>query len=268
MDMYDKNNMVLSSTKLNKYDGVSTLKITNIVFKKNEEYKLSFSVNLIPYTYRGRLNELGQFGLIRIAQCSNYDEEDVRIVSVNSFLSRNSYPISFNILGNGLTSRSDQYLNPCLNGGYFTEFSKCVCPPGFKGQFCETGCGLNTYGSDCKGVCSMRADKMCREMLMCTSYGCTCPPGLTGLHCNKDCTLGTYGADCKQTCSSNCLDNACDQYTGVCLRGCSAGYVLPYCREKYPFLINPPTLLSATYDRIEIELNFGKNSMTKYGNVP
>jgi len=48
-----------------------------------------------------------------------------------------------------------------------------------------SGCGLNSYGSDCKGVCSMRADKMCRGMLMCTSYGCTCPTGLTGPQCNE-----------------------------------------------------------------------------------
>ncbi|KAE9526207.1 hypothetical protein AGLY_013838 [Aphis glycines] len=156
------------------------------------------------------------------------------------------------------------FLNPCLNGGYFTELEKCICLPGFKGQFCETGCGLNSYGSDCKGVCSIRADKMCRGMLMCTSLGCTCPAGLTGPLCNIDCTLGTYGANCRETCSRNCLNNICDQYTGVCLSGCSAGYVPPYCREKYPYFINPPTLLSANYDTIEIQLTFQENNI-KYG---
>jgi len=48
-----------------------------------------------------------------------------------------------------------------------------------------SGCGGNSYGSDCKGVCSIRADKMCRGIFICTSYGCTCPAGLTGSLCNK-----------------------------------------------------------------------------------
>lgn len=47
------------------------------------------------------------------------------------------------------------------------------------------GCGPNSYGADCKGVCSKRDDIMCRGMYMCTKYGCTCPPGLTGPLCNK-----------------------------------------------------------------------------------
>jgi hypothetical protein len=34
---------------------------------------------------------------------------------------------------------------------------------------------------------------------------------------------------------------------------------------EYPYLINPPTLRSATYDRIIVELNFKENSITKYG---
>lgn len=54
-----------------------------------------------------------------------------------------------------------------------------------KGNLIISGCGLNSYGSDCKGVCSIRADKMCRGILMCTSLGCTCPAGLTGPLCNK-----------------------------------------------------------------------------------
>ncbi|XP_060843561.1 uncharacterized protein LOC132923516 isoform X3 [Rhopalosiphum padi] len=270
IDMYDENNMdVIPSTELKTYNGVkngiNTLKITNIVFKKNEEYKLSFSINLTDAYIYHSVNDIVQFGLIRIAQCSNNDGEEVRIVSANSFSDNVINPIPFNILGYGIVERFFESLNPCLNGGYFTKFSKCVCPPGFKGQFCETGCGLNSYGSDCKGVCSITTDKMCRGMLMCTSYGCTCPPGLTGPLCNKDCTLGTYGADCKQTCSSNCLDNTCDQYTGVCLHGCSAGYVPPYCRERYPYFMNPPALLSVElHDRINIVLDFQENNI-KYG---
>ena len=52
-----------------------------------------------------------------------------------------------------------------------------------------------------------------------------------------DCTMGTYGADCRQTCSEHCLNNMCDQYTGVCLYGCSVGYILPYCRESKIILL-------------------------------
>eukprot|EP00102_Acyrthosiphon_pisum_P025257 XP_016662467.1 PREDICTED: uncharacterized protein LOC100570133 [Acyrthosiphon pisum] len=175
------------------------------------------------------------------------------------FLEKNQNP--FNILGNRIVEPSN-YQGSCLNGGYIIkESSKCICPPGFIGQFCETGCGVNSYGSDCKGVCSIQSDKMCRGMIMCTSYGCTCPTGLTGLSCNEDCIMGTYGADCSQTCSEYCLNNMCDQYTGVCLNGCSVGYILPYCREKYPYFINPPTLRFANYDAIELELDFQENNI-------
>jgi len=48
----------------------------------------------------------------------------------------------------------------------------------------------------------------------------------------SDCSPGKYGNDCKQNCSSNCLDNECDQYTGICTRGCSPGFVLPLCQES------------------------------------
>lgn len=42
---------------------------------------------------------------------------------------------------------------------------------------------MNSYGLDCKGICSFRSNKMCTGMYMCTKYGCTCPPGLTGPFC-------------------------------------------------------------------------------------
>lgn len=47
------------------------------------------------------------------------------------------------------------------------------------------GCGMNSYGADCNGVCSINGKQMCRGMLMCTNYGCTCPVGLTGPLCDQ-----------------------------------------------------------------------------------
>ncbi|CAI6354595.1 unnamed protein product [Macrosiphum euphorbiae] len=253
------NNMMISPTELEKYDGITTLKITNIDFKNNQEYKFSLNLTLVDRYTLQNYQKYFKFGLIRIGQCSSYDEQDVRIISVDHVSGKKPKP--FNILGNRIVEPSN-YQGSCLNGGYIIkESSKCVCPPGFNGQFCETGCGVNSYGSDCKGVCSIQSNRMCRGMLMCTSYGCTCPVGLTGLSCDEDCTMGTYGANCSQTCSEHCLNNLCDQYTGVCLDGCSVGYILPYCREKYPYCINPPTLRFANYHAIELKLDFKENNI-------
>ncbi|KAL4085361.1 hypothetical protein QTP88_027220 [Uroleucon formosanum] len=260
------NNELIPSTVLEKHEGIITMKITNIYFKNHQEYKLSLELT-VPEIYNLQFVDqyYFKFGLIRIGECSNYDEEDVRIISVDHISGKKPKP--FNILGNSIAKSSDHQAS-CLNGGYnIWQSSKCVCPPGFKGDFCETGCGANSYGSDCKGVCSIQADKMCRGMFMCTSYGCTCPVGLTGPSCNKDCKMGTYGADCKQKCSNHCLDNMCDKYTGVCLYGCSGGYILPYCSEKYPYFINPPTLSFANYEAIEIELDFQENNVKGGGNI-
>lgn len=37
----------------------------------------------------------------------------------------------------------------CLNGGYelSDQTSTCVCPPGFKGQFCEQGTYFNNHAT-------------------------------------------------------------------------------------------------------------------------
>ncbi|CAI6352820.1 unnamed protein product [Macrosiphum euphorbiae] len=254
----ENNNMLIPSTVLEQYDGITTLKITNIDFKNNQEYKLSLQLTATDSSSAQHFYQYFKFGIKRIAQCSNYDGEDVRIISVDHISGK--IPKPFNILGNSIVQPSN-YLGPCLNGGYIiNQSSKCVCPPGFKGKFCETGCGVNSFGSDCKGVCSIQTD-MCRGMFMCTSYGCTCTPGLTGPSCNEDCTMGTYGADCRQTCSDHCLNNMCDKYTGGCNYGCSVGYIPPYCSEKYHYLIEPPTLRFANFDAIEIELDFQENNI-------
>eukprot|EP00102_Acyrthosiphon_pisum_P022812 XP_016660022.1 PREDICTED: lactase-phlorizin hydrolase [Acyrthosiphon pisum] len=227
------NNTLISSTVLEQYDGITTLKTTDISFKNDQKYEFSLKLIATNRWQAERVDEYFKFGLIRIAQCSNYDEEDVRIISVDHNSGKKPKP--YNILGNSIVEPSN-YHGSCLNGGYIIkESSKCVCPPGFKGQFCETGCGENSYGSDCKGVCSIQSD-MCRGKFMCTSYGCTCPTGLTGPSCNEECTMGTYGADCKQFCSKNCLNDMCDKYTGICLDGCSDGYIPPHCSESFFFV--------------------------------
>eukprot|EP00102_Acyrthosiphon_pisum_P024417 XP_016661627.1 PREDICTED: uncharacterized protein LOC100163765 [Acyrthosiphon pisum] len=255
----EDNNTLISSTVLEMQNGITTLKITNIDFKNNQKYKLSLKLTAKDKYESQWVDQTFKFGLIRIAECSNYDEEDVRIISVDHVSGQKPKP--FNILGNSIFEPSN-YQGPCLNRGYYIkQSSKCICPPGFIGQFCETACGKNSYGSDCEGICSMQYDKMCRGMIMCTNYGCTCPAGLTGPSCNEDCTMGTYGADCKQTCSDHCINNMCDKYTGVCLDGCSVGYILPNCSEKYPYFVNPPTLRFANYDAIELELDFQETNI-------
>lgn len=52
-------------------NGVHTLKITNIDFKNNEEYKLSLKISSSDtYYYSHQRNDM-RFGLVRIAECSN-----------------------------------------------------------------------------------------------------------------------------------------------------------------------------------------------------
>ncbi|XP_025409390.1 tyrosine-protein kinase receptor Tie-2-like [Sipha flava] len=203
------------------------------------------------------------FKLIKISQCLKSKKEVIPLQDRNAL----PHPYSINVLGVGphlLIFEGQQVTkdtSDCLHGGYkLYPLSRCICPPGFTGPICETGCGPNSYGADCKGICSLH-DRMCRGMLMCTTYGCTCPVGLTGPWCNQDCESGKYGADCNQTCSSNCYNNSCDPYTGICSRGCVPGYVFPRCLEKYPYLINPPELISSQYESLEIKLNLNSTNI-------
>lgn len=265
MSIFNENDTIINSPILEKHDSLTTLKVDNMALIQDQNYKISLKRKYgNRHNYHGyNSNFVNWFKLFRITQCPDNDEEEVRVLSMNNTDNYwcKSLELS-NVLGNDNTSVCDKMTTSstksCLNGGFMVSTrSTCVCPPGFKGEFCEIGCGSNYYGADCKGVCSMHTDKMCRGLLMCTKlYGCTCPPGLTGPLCNIDCTRGTYGADCKQTCSSKCRNNKCDQYTGVCYQGCSEGYLPPYCLQKYPYLISPPTLLSDKYEAIEMEINF------------
>lgn len=264
LSVSNENDTIIASPILEKNDSITTLKVENMNLIKDQEYKLSLKRKYgnMRYYYGYNSNFGNWFELLRIAQCPNNDEEEVRLVSMDDIGDNWCKPQKpFIILGNvknNICNKNSTSTKSCLNGGYMLPTrSACVCPPGFIGQFCEIGCGSNRYGADCKGVCSMHDNEMCRGLLMCTKYyGCTCPVGLTGELCDEDCPPGTYGANCNQRCSSNCRNNTCDQYTGICYYGCSQGYLPPYCSQKYPYLINPPRLLSDEYEAIEMELNF------------
>ena len=53
-------------------DGITTLKITNIDFKNNQEYKFSLKFTLADRYTLERIDQYFKFGLIRIGQCSSY----------------------------------------------------------------------------------------------------------------------------------------------------------------------------------------------------
>ncbi|VVC38854.1 Fibronectin type III,EGF-like, conserved site,Immunoglobulin-like fold,EGF-like domain [Cinara cedri] len=257
VSIHDGYDNVITSVILEIGTEIQTLRITNMTFMKDKKYQLSIII-LTNFNYRSSMNYQQEilFTILRIAQYNNQDEEEVRIIT-NCGKTVVFNPKPYTIIGFENSSFMDfDGPNLCLNGGWTSSSSKCICPPGFTGEFCETGCGPNLFGSDCTGICSMHLSEQCRGMFMCTNYGCTCPVGLTGPLCSDDCELGKYGADCEQTCSSNCFNNTCDKYTGICSQGCSIGYVPPKCQERYPYLIKPPTIISNTFESIEVNLNF------------
>jgi len=53
-------------------DGITTLKITNIDFKNNQEYKLSLKLTVANRYQAHNVYQNFNFGIIRIAQCSNH----------------------------------------------------------------------------------------------------------------------------------------------------------------------------------------------------
>ena len=53
-------------------DGITTLKITNIDFKNNQEYKFSLNLTLVDRYRLPTYQQYFKFGLIRIGQCSSY----------------------------------------------------------------------------------------------------------------------------------------------------------------------------------------------------
>ncbi|XP_071950704.1 uncharacterized protein [Antedon mediterranea] len=119
----------------------------------------------------------------------------------------------------------------CYNGGVCDDKTGvCICPAGFKGASCKTGCRINNFGHECNSNCSTGGN--CVGVFFCPPdpVGCTCMKGFGGRDCTTVCDAGYYGADCRQKC--NCDNGVCNKTTG-CISGskCSSGYTGDTCLE-------------------------------------
>ncbi|XP_033109228.1 tyrosine-protein kinase receptor Tie-1-like isoform X1 [Anneissia japonica] len=131
----------------------------------------------------------------------------------------------------------------CYNGGVCDDKTGvCICPAGFKGEYCQTSCGSNNWGRNCDLVCANGKNEACKGKLFCPPdpFGCTCIDGYGGNDCNTACANSHYGADCRQVC--HCDSGECDRKTGNCASGssCSNNYTGPACQELLPGLSCPP----------------------------
>lgn len=218
------------------------------------------------YIYKTVYVEGCQIGIKRIAQCTDeYENEEILTITAKElqkiqFSARDL--VTFNVYPFESTSIT-QSVSPsgmCLNGG-FENKNGCTCPPGFKGDKCEHGCGPNAFGGDCAGMCSI-LQTHCQQMKLCTKgFGCKCPAGYSGDNCTTECTNGTYGVNCEQQCSARCNLGSCDIYTGVCNKGCAANYIAPDCKEKYPWLKIPPQLESSDFESLKLKIDFSSENI-------
>ncbi|XP_072173172.1 angiopoietin-1 receptor-like [Diadema setosum] len=131
---------------------------------------------------------------------------------------------SANLWGVGCTNECPA----CMNQGVCDDVTgECLCPPGFKGETCETACGPNRFGSDCEFECT---GSSCRYMQFCLGdpFGCSCATGYAGLACDQECPAGHFGAGCLQTC--HCQNGGlCDPYVGC---QCVGDWTGPTCEIK------------------------------------
>ncbi|CAI6363846.1 unnamed protein product [Macrosiphum euphorbiae] len=198
---------------------------------------------------------------------NEYENEEILTITAKELQKTPSAAASLNINVYPFenTMRIRQPLE-CLNGG-FSDKNGCTCPPGFKGNKCEHGCGPNAFGADCTGMCSIHKTH-CRQMMFCTNnFGCKCPAGYTGDDCTTECKSGTYGVNCEQNCSERCSSSSCDVYTGICNKGCTSSYIAPDCEEKYPWLKSPPQLESSDFRSLKLKIDFTSENILGSSNV-
>nr|CAD7197958.1 unnamed protein product [Timema douglasi] len=164
----------------------------------------------------------------KIEECDPEDAENSIVLSRNNYL-----PMAFSKLPEKVIFSSGNN-GKCINGGVLSKDSnECICPPGFRGFFCEDGCGVNKYGDDCGGKCSSFR-RGCKGLVMCKEkIGCDCAPGFQGQLCDTPCDPGHYGFGCKQTCG-HCAGKLCDSFSGSCFSGCENGYFAPLCFYTVP----------------------------------
>ncbi|XP_075252685.1 angiopoietin-1 receptor-like isoform X2 [Convolutriloba macropyga] len=125
----------------------------------------------------------------------------------------------------------------CENGGECDQArGECICPPGFKGKYCEHACEESWFDAGCTSRCGSPDEfgtRTCSSYMFCLQdpYGCSCSSGFHGIHCNDACGDGYYGAGCRLKC--RCAGGkACNPVTGQCANGCQFGYSGDSCQTN------------------------------------
>ncbi|KAF0768457.1 tenascin-like, partial [Aphis craccivora] len=164
-------------------------KSSEIRTRKYERY-YNYDYGYDQYYYKTVYAENCKIGIKRISQCTDDNgNEHEEILTINAkelqdmpsdtSLTADVFPFEYKP-----QQKSISLISQCLNGG-FANKTGCTCPPGFKGENCEHGCGPNTFGADCTGICSMYQTQ-CQQLMFCTKgFGCKCPAGYNGKECNK-----------------------------------------------------------------------------------
>ena len=136
------------------------------------------------------------------------DNDKQLLIAYPRSSSLNSKLFSRILFGNN----SNMARNRCEHGGIQIEFSKCLCFPGFMGNYCEKICEKNSFGPNCEHSCP---NNDCNGYLICTTdpIGCSCASGFTGFMCNQQCSANTWGPNCQNKCK-NC--EKCDRFSGNC----------------------------------------------------